>query len=316
MNTRGTPSPGDDDRPEEPRLSSADSSAAKSLAKHWGSKLRTRQSTERLIGHTLLESAGRLSFDLHCVACGHNLRGLERDGRCGECGSPVPWSLQGSYLGTADPDWVERLRAGAAGLSMAVWWIWLPLSWPVLFLSYWRLTAPDPADRGRSKPTRAMSRGLYLVAFAAALVLQMQTPLVLALGPELTWLLTCVGLLLITQAAGFWALRRIASRAESLRSRRRITRGAGIMLAALLLQGGAATLGALNISDIAAAFAALLGLALFLMSLIGFLLALGSTWRELEAAAVQARGWRDELRIGKEPPIPATVGAQPPAAGR
>lgn len=62
--------------------------------------------------------------DQTCRRCGYNLRGLHRDGRCPECGSPVGLSIKGDLLRFANPDWVERLARGSRfilnGLSAAL----------------------------------------------------------------------------------------------------------------------------------------------------------------------------------------------------
>ncbi len=40
-----------------------------------------------------LDEAGRLALDLNCVTCGYNLRGLDPETICPECGIPVGRSL-------------------------------------------------------------------------------------------------------------------------------------------------------------------------------------------------------------------------------
>lgn len=48
-----------------------------------------------------------------CRRCGYNLRGLELDGICPECGALVRVSLIGDFLAAADPAHITRLFRGA-----------------------------------------------------------------------------------------------------------------------------------------------------------------------------------------------------------
>lgn len=87
---------------------------------------------------------GRIPVDLICVQCGHNLRGLLPDGRCGECGAPVLWSRAGGTAGAGDLRWLSRLRSAAETLAWTLPWAWLPLTWPLLAWALWRLGTPAP----------------------------------------------------------------------------------------------------------------------------------------------------------------------------
>jgi hypothetical protein len=89
----------------------------------------------------------RLAADLHCVSCGYNLRGLKRTGVCGECGVPIKWTLEGSYLHAHDPAWVDRPRSGVACLALTLPWLWLPPAWIIYGIGLWRATTPDPASQ-------------------------------------------------------------------------------------------------------------------------------------------------------------------------
>jgi hypothetical protein len=70
------------------------------------------------------DAAGTLVVDQTCRRCGYNLRGLHRDGRCPECGTPIGLSVRGDLLRYADPSWVERLARGSKfilrGLTVAL----------------------------------------------------------------------------------------------------------------------------------------------------------------------------------------------------
>ncbi len=97
---------------------------------------------------TTVDTKGRhvLAVDVPCIQCGYNLRGLDRETVCPECGGTVERSLHGRWLRFADPRWLNRLRIGASLLwvstlfllsikafsIIAPWW-WGPVSlyWPL-----------------------------------------------------------------------------------------------------------------------------------------------------------------------------------------
>jgi len=60
------------------------------------------------------DADGRLAGDMACVQCGYNLRGLEPQGRCPECGSPVGESLRQDLLRFAGAEALRRVGRGAA----------------------------------------------------------------------------------------------------------------------------------------------------------------------------------------------------------
>lgn len=60
----------------------------------------------------VLDAQGRIDEDVHCRSCGYNLRGLDLDSRCPECGASVGMSVYGDFLRYSDPDWVGRLSKG------------------------------------------------------------------------------------------------------------------------------------------------------------------------------------------------------------
>ena len=53
-----------------------------------------------------------VAADLHCRACGYNLRGLRRDGACPECGHAIALSLVSTLLRHTDVDWVRAVMYG------------------------------------------------------------------------------------------------------------------------------------------------------------------------------------------------------------
>jgi hypothetical protein len=74
----------------------------------------------------LFDAAGTIVCDVACRRCAYNLRGLGREGRCPECGTPVGVSTHGDLLRYADPAWVQRLNRG--GNLVVTWLIVLILS--------------------------------------------------------------------------------------------------------------------------------------------------------------------------------------------
>lgn len=119
---------------------------------------------------------GSLGADIPCRKCGYNLRGLNVEGKCPECGTMVGLSVSGDLLRFSDPEWVQGLGSGvrlilwgvvvmivamaagvvltlmrekllgslmtlgAQGLSLAGWWI---------------LTRPDPSGIGEDRYGKA-----------------------------------------------------------------------------------------------------------------------------------------------------------------
>lgn len=100
-----------------------------------------------------VDELGRVGFDLTCAQCGYNLRGLPGAGECPECGTAVAISAHGSPLTAADPEWLATVRRGAAAMTLAFPWLWLPLVWPVFLQGLWRLAKLPPSDQRPSWPS-------------------------------------------------------------------------------------------------------------------------------------------------------------------
>lgn len=63
--------------------------------------------------------------ELPCQGCGYILKGLQSDGRCPECATPIGRSLHGNYLRFANPHYVRKL---ARGVALMLWGL---LAWVI-----------------------------------------------------------------------------------------------------------------------------------------------------------------------------------------
>ncbi|MCH7704925.1 MAG: serine/threonine protein kinase [Planctomycetes bacterium] len=82
-------------------------------------------------------TAYTLDVDVPCVQCTYNLRGLQTDARCPECGALISESTRPDRLMFADPRWLSRLMLGVAvsGSAVASVPVFFALIGPVLLLS-------------------------------------------------------------------------------------------------------------------------------------------------------------------------------------
>lgn len=56
-----------------------------------------------------IDTNGNLADDRQCIGCTYNLRGLDAEGACPECGVAIGRSLRGDLLQYSNPRWVERI---------------------------------------------------------------------------------------------------------------------------------------------------------------------------------------------------------------
>jgi hypothetical protein len=113
-----------------------------------------------------------VATDIPCRKCRYNLRGLNSDSRCPECGAPVGLSLRGDLMRYSDPAWVETLRQG---VSLILWSVVIAIFAAVIsaltakggqsvlgalatlaggvlqIIGAWMLTTPDPSGLGEDR---------------------------------------------------------------------------------------------------------------------------------------------------------------------
>jgi hypothetical protein len=134
--------------------------------------------------------------NITCAQCGYNLRGLEADGLCPECGQPIAISLRGHRLVRSDPAWLNRV---AHGLVIRCWTLLLcalvaavttvlltsisrnyspqlmtllfagsigsDASLFLLFIADWQISAPEP-DRTNRENRRTLRFGLRVLLWS------------------------------------------------------------------------------------------------------------------------------------------------------
>ena len=77
--------------------------------------------------YDVFDEHGCVNADFYCRMCGYNLRGIERNSCCPECGNDINWSLNADQLRFANFNWLRKLRTGtkclitaAVGLVIAI----------------------------------------------------------------------------------------------------------------------------------------------------------------------------------------------------
>lgn len=132
-----------------------------------------------------LDEKGLLAEDIDCRQCSYNLRGLDVQSRCPECGTSIGWSIHGNFLRYSDPDWVKQLSAGAlwivisilVTIGLTLFNVLIPFASAgvitqlivtgISMVGYWKLTTPDPghAEANSIWNIRQMTRILAAVGF-------------------------------------------------------------------------------------------------------------------------------------------------------
>lgn len=79
----------------------------------------------------------KLAAPIPCVQCRYDLRGLNSDGTCPECGNPISHSLDDRLFRFADGSWVKSLRRGASLIFFGILAGFLQDFW-VPANSFWR----------------------------------------------------------------------------------------------------------------------------------------------------------------------------------
>ncbi|MEM9420173.1 MAG: hypothetical protein AAGA25_14130, partial [Planctomycetota bacterium] len=122
-----------------------------------------------------LNSEGYIDNDVHCPACGYNLRMQKVTSVCPECGSPVDVVERddADRLERADPAWLKRIERGTSwlyGAAIATIFFAVPgIVWAAAAL--WLLTTKEPNRRETwyHRGTRLSARWASVLAAGAAL---------------------------------------------------------------------------------------------------------------------------------------------------
>ncbi len=202
----------------------------------------TQPMPQMALGSTAFaSSATQVGFDKPCFGCGYNLRGLNIEGKCPECGVAIEKSMQGFLLRFASAEYLSKIHSGVflilagiiaqillgvtaafvgiafsaagtggiGGMQILMNFIGLAIT-VVLILGYWRFTEPDPGFTGLEQPqsARQVAR-IAVIASAVVAALQFVLAFFLSAGPGGAGTATGVGLVsLLVGLAGLvaWAV--------------------------------------------------------------------------------------------------------------
>jgi hypothetical protein len=281
----------------------------------------------------LYDAEGRLSSDVYCVCCGHNVRGLLPSGTCTECATPIGWTFRGSYLYANDPEWVNRVRSGVACMALTLPWLWFPPAWLVFGFGLWRLSSPRPAQQQAREVGLLAGLRLTLIGGTCLLLgylvyeawdpnVSLYISLRFGLGVEWVWCalsISWAAMQLATTALIF----RVAGRTDSalLRTCRWGLYGNAVAIA-LLASWGVNNAANLRLEPLDL-LGGLGGIMVFL-AFVNLWAPLFVAWRVLDRAEIQARRSREEVRVWQRPPpgyrwapqAPASSPDASPASGR
>jgi MFS family permease len=183
-----------------------------------------------------------LGHDVQCRKCGYNLRGLNTNGRCPECGTAVGYSLQGDLLRFCDPNWVDTLYRGTrlfiwgivvifvsalsvgflanalgGGAVLILFAVAALAGWILVTVGWWLMTEPDPSGLGEEEygTARKIIRVALIVGVAQNL-LEMLTNFVAVNESLMIGLRILIGIAGLVAAVGIFAqlsyLKKIALR--------------------------------------------------------------------------------------------------------
>jgi hypothetical protein len=153
------------------------------------------------------QPASVVTLDSACRKCGYNLRGLQADGQCPECGSPVALSVHGNLLRYSDPVWLRRIARGIGLLLLGYYFVvglpllagaveifaapGLPLGTArlenaffmllstvrdlLIWIGIWLFTAPDPSgvDEYRYRTVRKIARIMLSINLVGSVLMRM-----------------------------------------------------------------------------------------------------------------------------------------------
>ena len=201
-------------------------------------------------GHTdsqiATDSQGCVAQDLFCLNCNYNLRMLDMDSRCPECGTAVGRSAVGHWLRYCDPQWLRNVWYGLNCLACVIIGIvavillsWLGVLRSSMFgryetletifvaalfctplvvsvIGWWKSTTPEPGRMGKTGffTARMMGRTLWIAVMALMFTMGAAGPLI-----ERAWInveywfgFIFTGALLIDFILILWYARSLAQR--------------------------------------------------------------------------------------------------------
>lgn len=244
-----------------------------------------------------VDADGRLNFDLYCVECGHNLRGLLPTGKCGECGSLVELSMGSGPLAAAPVAWINHVRWGVAAMTLLLPWLWLPLVWPVAWLACWHMTQPDPTPGPRGE-WMAVTLRILLVLVPVAVGLWLGLALIESWAWDVeTHADACAGVAAVFLASALLAGVRLSARVEAKRIRRLLWLVGCFWALGLPTMALVVATGTTVASDPMLVLAGLLAMLALASTVVLFPLAFALLWREFDVAGAIAHGSGARVRV-------------------
>ncbi len=279
-----------------------------------------------------VSETGEILTDIQCKRCSYNLHGLNMNGRCPECGSPIGLSVSGDLLRFADPQWAATV---GRGLTIILWMILVAIiisfinvflvrvlgaTIPALlgfaasvvsFYGVWLMTEPDPSGIGEDPnlTARKVVRITLVVAIiGAGLGVFLQAGLTGLLGTIvglLVFLTTLVGLagefakfIFYEHLAKRIPDKMVAKRARFLRWAWVITMGIGVLAGALGGLASAASPGSNAVAGIFACLVLPVGLAFLVFGIITISMLIRLRRLVVEQARIAEQTWASATAPG------------------